>query len=130
MSKHRVLVDMSATIIHHGHVRLLKSASELGSVFVALTSDEEIKSRKGYTPELAFEFRKEILLAIRYVDSVIESPWLIDDEFMTKHNMQILVHGDDNSNIVRNFKVITFPRTPGISSSEIRKSAAINYRNR
>ena len=26
----RVIVDMSATILHHGHIRLLKKAKELG----------------------------------------------------------------------------------------------------
>ena len=50
----RIMVDMSATIIHHGHIRLLKKASKYGKVIVGLTSDNEIKSKKGYTPELAF----------------------------------------------------------------------------
>ena len=35
-----VLVDMSATIIHHGHIRLLKKASQIGSVTIALTIDQ------------------------------------------------------------------------------------------
>ena len=38
----RILVDMSATLIHHGHTRLLAKASKLGKVIVALTSDSEI----------------------------------------------------------------------------------------
>ena len=65
--KKLILVDMSATLIHHGHIRLIKNASELGEVLIALTSDEEIKKNKGYTPELNFEERKEILLAISFV---------------------------------------------------------------
>ena len=40
---------MSATLIHHGHIRLLKKASKLGEVVVALTTDEEIIKHKGYT---------------------------------------------------------------------------------
>ena len=32
----RVLVDMSLTLFHHGHVRLLRKAAELGHVTVAL----------------------------------------------------------------------------------------------
>ena len=35
MTKKRIMVDMSATLIHHGHIRLLKKASELGEVIVA-----------------------------------------------------------------------------------------------
>ena len=66
----RIMVDMSATLIHHGHIRLLKKASELGEVVVGLTADDEIISKKGYQPELDFEHRKEILESIKYVDEV------------------------------------------------------------
>ncbi len=41
-----IMVDMSATIIHHGHIRILKYANKRGRVIVALTSDEEIKKIK------------------------------------------------------------------------------------
>ena len=46
----RVMVDMSATLIHHGHIRLLKKAAEIGDVVVALTTDDEIKRTKCNTP--------------------------------------------------------------------------------
>jgi glycerol-3-phosphate cytidylyltransferase len=115
-----IMVDMSATIIHHGHVRLLKKASLLGKVIVALTSDSEIKKKKGYKPELTFQQRKEILESIKYVFKVIESPWLIDDDFLVKNNIDYLVHGNDNSNLVSQKKVIIFNRTKNISSSILR----------
>ena len=118
----RVLVDMSATILHHGHVRLLAKASEYGQVVVALTADSEILSKKGYTPEIAFEGRREILESIKYVDEVISSPWLIDEEFLDIHNIDYLVHGHDNSNPVAKEKLIIFPRTEGISSTTIRSA--------
>ena len=41
-----VLVDMSASIIHHGHINLLKKAAKFGKVCVALTTDKEIKKKK------------------------------------------------------------------------------------
>ena len=63
------MVDMSATLIHHGHIRLLKKASEFGEVIVGLTADEEILNKKGYQAELEFDHRKEILEAIKYVNS-------------------------------------------------------------
>lgn len=118
----RVLVDMSATILHHGHVRLLAKASEYGQVVVALTADSEILSKKGYTPEIAFEGRREILESIKYVDEVISSPWLIDEEFLDIHNIDYLVHGHDNSNPVAKEKLVIFPRTEGISSTKIRSA--------
>ena len=119
----RVLVDMSATLIHHGHIRLLKKAAELGTVIVALTDDEEIKLAKGYMPELKYEEREEILCSIKYVDEVVKSKWLIDNEFMNEHKIDKLVHGCDNRNTVDTDKVVIYERTGGISSSELRKRA-------
>jgi len=116
----RILVDMSATLIHHGHVRLLKKAKELGTVVVALTTDEEVQNKKGYKPELSFEERKEVLESIRYVDEVVPSPWLIDDAFLVKHDIDKLVHGSDNSNLIPAEKLVIFPRTEGVSSSDMR----------
>lgn len=118
--KKRIMVDMSATLIHHGHIRLLKKASELGSVIVALTTDAEVEKKKGYKPELSFAERREILESIRYVDEVVPCDWLIDDAFLEKHHIDLLVHGDDNTNIIPEEKLIIFPRTEGVSSSDMR----------
>ena len=120
----RVMVDMSCTLLHHGHIRLLRKAADLGSVIVALTTDDEILNKKGYTPELSFEERKEILLAIKYVSDVIPSKWLLDDEYIRENKIDILVHGDDNSNEITACELVIFPRTEGISSSEIRESVS------
>jgi glycerol-3-phosphate cytidylyltransferase len=119
----RVMVDMSATLIHHGHVRLLKKASEHGRVIVALTTDDEIKTKKGYQPEISFEHRKEILEAIRYVDEVVPSPWLIEEAFLTQYKIDLLVHGDDNFNLIDENKLLVFPRTSEISSTLLRQRA-------
>lgn len=120
MSK-RILVDMSLTTLHHGHIRLLKKASALGYVIVALTRDEEIIKYKGFQPILTFEHRKEIALSIKYVNDVIESGWLIDEAFLDKNKIDLLVHGDDNINPVPADRLIIFPRTKGVSSSLTRE---------
>jgi len=121
-NKKRVMVDMSATILHHGHTRLLQKASEYGDVIVGLTSDEEILHKKGYTPELSFAHRKEVLEAIKYVSEVVETPWLLDDSVLEKNHIDLLVHGDDNSNHIAKEKLLIFPRTEGISSTQMRKN--------
>jgi cytidyltransferase-like protein len=118
----RILVDMSLTSLHHGHIRLLKKASELGKVIVALCNDEEIFRVKGFKPLLSFEHRKEIALAIRYVEEVLECDYLIDEEYLEKHNIDLLVHGDDNVNPVPSDRLVLFPRTKGISSTKLRNS--------
>ena len=121
MSKQRILVDMSATLIHHGHIRLLKKASNYGKVIVALTKDNQIKKFKGYNPEMKFKFRKEILKSIKYVDTVIPSEFYINDNFLKKHKIDFLVHGKDNKNSIKSKNLKIFSRTKNISSSILRK---------
>ena len=125
----RIMVDMSATLIHHGHIRLLRKAKKLGYVIVALTTDEEIIKKKGYKPELNYIHRKEILESIKYVDLVVPSPWQIDENFLGFHNIDSLVHGNDNSNIISNEKLIIFERTSGISSQILMKRVLLVISN-
>ena len=121
-NKKRILVDMSLTTVHHGHVRILKKASELGYVIVALVSDDEIYKSKGFYPILSFENRKEIALAFKYVQEVVESDWLIDEKFLDENNIDLLVHGDDNQNPIPKDRLVIFERTKEISSTQLRNS--------
>tara|TARA_B100000795_G_C22784688_1_gene434038 strand:+ start:163 stop:1467 length:1305 start_codon:yes stop_codon:yes gene_type:complete len=123
MIRKRIMVDMSATIIHHGHIRLLKKASEYGDVVVGLTSDDEITAKKGYQPEIIFEHRKEVLESIQFVSEVVSVPWLIDEKILDKFSIDYLVHGDDNNNLINKSRLKIFPRTQDVSSSDIRESA-------
>ena len=45
---------------------------------------------------------------------------IIDNNFLKKHNCKFLIHGDDNQNLVSKNKLIIFPRTKDISSSNLR----------
>ena len=119
----RVMVDMSATLIHHGHIRLLKQAAEYGKVIVGLTTDEEVLINKGYEVELAFIHRKEILEVIEYVDEVVSVPWRITEETLDEFNIDLLVHGDDNNNDITQDRLLILPRTQGVSSTKIRDNA-------
>jgi cytidyltransferase-like protein len=117
----QVMVDMSVTLLHHGHVRLLKKAKEIGIVVVSLATDELIIKYKKIVPLLNYEARKEILSAIKYVDKIVSCPmYYIDDNFLKKHKCDFLVHGDDNQNLVSKNKLIIFSRTEGISSTKLR----------
>ena len=119
----RILVDMSLTVLHHGHIRLLKKASELGYVIVGLCSDEEIFKAKGFKPLLSYEQRKQIALSIKYVREVIESEYLIDEAYLDEHNIDLLVHGHDNVNVIPEDRLVIFRRTEGISSTQLRNSS-------
>ena len=125
--KKNILVDMSCSILHYGHIRLLKKASKLGNVIVALTSDNEIKKHKHLNPELKFKHRKELIESIRYVKKVIKSKFHINETFLKKHKIHLLVHGNDNSNKIKRSHLKIFPRTKNISSTILRKKIIKNY---
>ncbi|GEM_PF-759924 len=119
----RVFVDMSVCILHHGHIRLLQAARGLGadvSVVVVLTTDEEVLKHKGYHSELSFEQRKEMLLALKYVDEVLPGPWQITDAYLKEHKADALVHSGPNFNDVSEVPMINLERTDGVSSEDIR----------
>ena len=122
-TKKRLLIDMTASVLHHGHIRLIKKAKKLGNVeiIIGLTKDDEVKKYKGFYPEIKYNFRKEILESIKYVDKVIPSKWNIDDKFLKKNNIDFLIHGTDNANDVNKNKLIIFKRTRGVSSLDLRK---------
>tara|TARA_E500000178_G_scaffold329363_1_gene360203 strand:- start:7016 stop:7405 length:390 start_codon:yes stop_codon:yes gene_type:complete len=128
--KKNILLDMSATLLHHGHVRLIKKASKFGNVIIALTKDKEIKKHKGYLPELKFRFRKEILQSIKYVSKVVPCNFFISDIFLKKHKIDYLIHGNDNLNPLPRKKIKIFNRTKNISSTIIRKRACINLKKK
>tara|TARA_B100001059_G_scaffold201431_1_gene208784 strand:- start:114 stop:506 length:393 start_codon:yes stop_codon:yes gene_type:complete len=121
----RVMVDMTGSIIHHGHIRLLKKASKLGRVIVALTSDREVKKYKKFKPPLNFNQRKEILVAITYVEKVIKSNFIITDRFLKQNKIDILVHGSDNKNKINSKFLKIFKRTKKINSTKLRKKISI-----
>jgi glycerol-3-phosphate cytidylyltransferase len=58
-------------LFHAGHVEFLKRCSELGSVVVSLNTDEFIEEYKGKPPVISYADRRDVLLACKYVDSVI-----------------------------------------------------------
>ena len=124
----KVCVDMSCSIIHNGHIRLLKKASRYGRVIVALTSDSEIKKFKKIQPELNFRQRKEVLESIKYVNKVIKSKFYITNNFLKKNKLDLLVHGSDNSNNIHTNKLLIFPRTSNIRSTKIRIISSKNIR--
>ena len=123
------MVDMSATFLHHGHIRLLKKANKYGRVIVALTKDKEIKKFKGYFPEINYLQRKEIVESICYVYKVVPSNFIINDEFLKKNKADLLIHGNDNKNKVSKKNTLIFKRTGDISSSLLRKKILKNFKN-
>lgn len=73
----RVVVNGTFDVLHRGHIELLKRAKsfnegfEKAFVLVLIDSDERVKQLKGPSrPINNQEDRKELLLALKYVDQV------------------------------------------------------------
>ena len=121
-----VLLDMSCSIIHHGNIRLIKKAAKYGDLVISLTADKDLKKSKNIDPELSFSQRKEILLSVKYVKKVILGKFILDQKFLNKNKIDIVIQGSDYKNRKFTNKVVTFPRTKNISSTLIRRLAKKN----
>ena len=123
----RILTYGTFDLLHYGHIRLLKRAKELGDyLIVALSTDEfnQLKNKKAYHN---YETRKKMLEAIRYVDLVIpEENWNQKINDVKEYHVDTFLIGDDSKGKFDFLKdegceVVYLPRTPEISSSQIRE---------
>lgn len=127
-------------LIHNGHIRLLRAcrrlAGEQGEVVVALNTDAFIEAYKGKPPVMSFDERKEVLLALKYVDDVITNvsgkdskptildvepdfivigtDWAVKDYYA---QMQFSQDWLDEQDI----QLVYVPYTQGISTTDLKK---------
>lgn len=118
-------------LFHHGHMEILRRAYDLsdsGRLIVAISSDE-FNSLKGKKSHMPYEKRKEMVESIRYVDMVIpENDWEQKKTDIQKYNVDTFVMGNDWDGKFDELKefcdVVYLPRTPGVSSTAIKKIIA------
>lgn len=125
----RVITYGTFDLLHYGHINLLRRAKEYGDyLIVGLSTDEfnwDEKQKKCY---FSFEKRKQLLEAIRYVDLVIpETGWEQKIKDIKEYQVDTFVMGDDwkgKFDFLRDqtdAQVIYLPRTPEISTSQIKQ---------
>ncbi len=93
MSK-QIYIAMSADIIHHGHINLIRRAAELGELTVGILTDEAIASYKRY-PLMKYAEREQIIGAIKGVGRVLPQETVDYESNLRKLRPDIVVHGDD-----------------------------------
>lgn len=123
----RVITYGTFDLLHYGHINLLRRAKAFGDyLIVALSTDEfnwREKKKKCY---FSYEQRKQLVEAIRYVDLVIpERNWEQKRSDIREYHIDTFVMGDDWQGKFDFLKeeqvnVIYLPRTPEISSSQIK----------
>jgi len=90
----KVYVGMSADLLHHGHLNILRRARELGEVTVGLLTDKAIASYKRL-PFLSYDERKAIVENIKGVDRVVPQETLDYVPNLRAIRPDFVVHGDD-----------------------------------
>jgi len=90
----KVYVGMSTDIIHHGHIKIIETARELGDVTIGLLTDEAIATFKRL-PLLSYDRRKKIIENIKGVKDVIPQETLDYIPNLKKLKPDYVVHGTD-----------------------------------
>ncbi|MDG0865601.1 adenylyltransferase/cytidyltransferase family protein [Candidatus Lucifugimonas marina] len=120
---------MVADLFHYGHVNFLRQASSHGEfLLVGIHADETVESYKR-RPILSMEERIASVEGCKYVDEVVpNAPLEITREWIEKHNIDLIMHGDDVDPEVRDrwYKVPiemgiyqSVGYTEGISTTEL-----------
>ena len=119
-------------LFHYGHLKILERARQLGDYLVVAVSTDEFNHIKGKKCVYPFEHRAEIVRAVRFVNEVIpEENWEQKRNDVLKHGIDILVMGSDWDGKFDDLKdiceVIYLPRTPDISSTDIKSNVKSNH---
>lgn len=89
-----VYIAISADILHHGHINLIKKASEYGNLIVGVLTDEAVATYKRF-PVLDYEQRVFIIRNIDGVKEVVPQNTLDYTENLKKYKPDYVFHGDD-----------------------------------
>lgn len=126
----KVITYGTFDLLHYGHINLLKRAREQGDyLIVALSTDEfnwDSKKKKSY---FTYEQRKMLLESLRYVDLVIpENSWDQKISDVKEFKVDTFVMGSDwegKFDFLKDYcEVVYLPRTPEISTTDIKKDLA------
>ena len=112
-------------LFHIGHLRILERTRALCDRLVVGVSTDEFNALKGKRTAVPFDDRADIVKALRWVDQVIpETSWDQKQDDIQRLGVDVLVMGNDWAGKFDHLKefcdVVYLPRTPGISTTELR----------
>ena len=113
-------------MFHEGHFNLLWKASRLGNLTVGIVKDKAVKVQKGDDRPIYNEsFRNKLVGNLKMVcDTILLDDFAFPKEIFNKYDFIIL--GEDQSHLknigdIPHNKLVIFPRTPNVSTSDIVK---------
>lgn len=124
----RIITYGTFDLLHYGHINLLRRAKSLGDYLIVVVSTDEFNSiEKNKKTYFTYDQRKILLEALRYVDLVIpETNWEQKKTDMHEYHIDTFVMGDDwkwKFDFLKDegVEVVYLPRTPEISTTQIKK---------
>lgn len=118
----KVFTSGTFDILHYGHINLLKRAKELGDYLVVGLNE----TKNGKPTYYTYEQRKAMLESIKYVDMVV--PIIRQkDKYTFIQDTDIFAIGDDyigyeDMPLIESMtKVVYLPRTPNISTTQVKE---------
>lgn len=114
-------------LFHIGHLRILERAAALGNrLVVGVSTDALNYSKKSKYPVFPEADRAAIVGALKVVDEVfLEESLELKGEYIKKYKADLLVMGEDWAGKFDTYRELCdvhyFPRTPGISTTEIKE---------
>ncbi len=116
-------------LFHVGHLSLLQRLAKLGDRLIVAVSTDEFNQSKGKRTVIPFHDRCEVVSALKCVDMVIpETCWEQKAPDIRRYGAAVLGMGDDWQGRFDDLgslcDVVYLPRTPGISSTQIKQAIA------
>ncbi len=123
-------------LFHIGHLNLLKNAKGMCDKLIVGVTTDELVQYKGKKPVISYVDRAEIVRSIKYVDAVVAQEDMDKLTMCKKLKADILFVGDDWYQTEKweqyekefnnvGIKIIYFPYTKGISTTQITKALKI-----
>ncbi|WP_073346878.1 adenylyltransferase/cytidyltransferase family protein [Bacteroides congonensis] len=130
--KVRVFTSGSFDLFHIGHLNILERSAALGDeLIVGVSTDELIQHYKGMPPIIPFEQRIRIVSSLKCVTKVVKQVKLTEVAQLKEEDIDIVTIGDDWENKYLEGlewmkqqpgkKVVYFPYTQGVSTTNIKK---------
>ncbi len=122
----RIITFGTYDLLHIGHIKILRRASELGDYLIAGVSSDALNySKKEKYPVYNEDDRMEIVHSLKFVNEVfLEESLELKREYIQKFNADVLVMGDDwkgkfdfCSDLC---EIVYLERTPEISTTQLK----------
>lgn len=118
-----VIAHGTFDIIHYGHINYLEKAKSYGDKLIVLVTSDKIAKEHHKTPYFDENTRLKMISSLKIVNKALlrNSSITIEELKKLKANVLVTTDGALAKRLKDKIEIIVLPRTPGISTSMIKK---------